>query len=60
MKTRAEADRDTKAAIQRTIREVNRLTKQRKRASGKERKDIDQQIKDYRFAVSKLQQSMRD
>lgn len=59
MKTRAQADKDTKAAIQRTTKEVNRLTKLRKKASSGERADIDQQIRDYRYAIGKLQASMR-
>lgn len=57
IKTLDEADRDTRAAINRTTKGIARLRKTLPKYTGRERKDVEATIKRYETAVTKLTQS---
>ena len=58
IKTKAEADRDTLAAIERSEAQITKLQAKRSKYSGRELKDVDQQIAQLQATVRQFQRSM--
>lgn len=58
-KTKAEADRDTRAALERTRQGLARLEAKRSSYSGRELKDIDEQIKQLQSTIKQLLGSLK-
>lgn len=58
IKTLKEADRDTRAAIERTTKEIARLRRALPNLTGQERKEIKEQIDRYQKAVVMLTKSL--